>query len=117
MTTAAAKPTTFRRSLAVAGAFAALAVTTGSFAAAPSDQPSTVTVRYGDLNLDTAAGVDTLYHRISSAARAVCHDENSRDLAIVAAVKHCQENAIAQAVHEVNNPRLALVHAARVSHG
>jgi hypothetical protein len=47
----------------------------------------------------------------------VCHDENSRDLGIAAAVKHCRENAIDQAVHEVNNPRLALVHAARVSRG
>jgi UrcA family protein len=117
MTTAAPKLTTFRRSLAVAGACAALAVTAGAFAAAPSDQLSKVTVRYDDLNLATAAGVDVLYRRISSAARTVCHDENSRDLGIAAAVRQCRESAIAQAVHEVNNPRLALVHAARVSRG
>jgi UrcA family protein len=117
MTTAASKLTTFRRSLALAGAFAALAVTTVSFAAPLSDDVSSVTVRFDDLNLDTPAGVDTLYHRISSAARAVCRDENTRDLAMVAAFEHCRADAVAQAVREVNNPHLALVHAVRVSHG
>jgi len=117
MTTAASKLTTFRRSLAVAGAFAALTVTAVSFAAPSSDNVPTVTVRYDDLNLATAAGVDTLYRRISSAAREVCPDMYSRDLKIVAASAHCRADAVAQAVHAVNNPQLALVHAARVSRG
>jgi UrcA family protein len=80
------------------------------------DAPS-VTVRYDDLNLRTAEGVNALYRRISKAARAVCPDEHSRDLNVVAASERCQENAVAQAVREVNNPQLAVVHAARVSHG
>jgi UrcA family protein len=117
MTTPASKLTTFRRSLAVAGAFAALAVTTASFAAVPSDQPPSVTVRYDDLNLATDAGVNALYHRIASAAQAVCRDENTRDLSLLAAAKRCRADAIARAVRDVNNPQLALVHAARVSHG
>jgi len=117
MTTAASKLTTFRRSFAVASAFAALVVTTTSFATPYSDAAPSVTVRYDDLNLATSAGVDTLYRRISSAARAVCSDENSHDLAIVAANRLCRENAVAQAVREVNNPQLALVHAARASRG
>jgi UrcA family protein len=117
MTTAASKLTTFRRSLTVAGAFAALAVTTVSFAAPPSDKLPSVTVRFDDLNLATSAGVDALYHRISSAARSVCRDESSRDLKFVAAIEHCRADAIARAVREVNSPHLALLHAIRVPHG
>jgi UrcA family protein len=117
MTTAASKLTTLRRSLAVAGAFAALAVTTTSFAAPLSDDVLSVTVRYDDLNLSTSAGVDALYHRISSAARQVCPNLHSRDLGVVAASEHCQADAVARAVREVNNPHLALVHAAHVSRG
>jgi len=116
MTTAASKLTTFRRSLAVAGAFA-LAVTTVTFAAPPSDAAPSVTVRYDDLNLASTAGVDALYRRISSAASAVCRDEHTRDLTLQAAVEHCRANAIAQAVAEVKNPQLAVVHATHVSHG
>jgi UrcA family protein len=117
MTTAASKLTTIRRSLAVVGAFAALGATTGSFAAPLSDDVPSVTVRYDDLNLGTPEGVNALYRRISSAARAVCPDEHSRDLNVVAASERCQANAVAQAVRGVNNRQLALVHAARVSHG
>jgi UrcA family protein len=117
MTTAASKLTIFRRSLAVTGAFAALAVTTTSFAAPLSGGAPSMTVRYNDLNLATAAGVETLYRRIASAARAVCPDDHSRELAVVAASERCQANAVEQAVREVNNPHLALVHASRVSHG
>jgi UrcA family protein len=117
MTTATFKLTTYRRSLALAGACAALAVTTVSFAAPPSDDPPSVAVRYDDLNLATTAGVSELYSRISHAARAVCPDPYSRDLGIVAASERCRAAAVTRAVSEVNNPQLALLHAARTSHG
>jgi UrcA family protein len=114
MTTAASKLTTIRRSLAVVGAFAALGATASSLAAPlPEDAPS-VTVRYDDLNLSTSAGVNALYRRISTAARAVCPDEHSRELNVVAASERCQATAIAKAVRGVNNPQLALVHATHV---
>jgi UrcA family protein len=117
MTTATSKLTTFRRSLALAGAFAALTVTATSFAAPPSGNPPSVTVRYSDLDLSTAAGATVLYHRISAAARQVCPDSYTRDLGMLAASQRCQADAIAQAVRELNNPQLAVVHAAHVSHG
>jgi UrcA family protein len=117
MTTAISNLTQFRRSLAVAGAFAALTVATTSFAAAPSVDPPAVAVRFDDLNLSTTAGVSSLYQRISVAARQVCPDVFSRDLAVAAAGERCQASAVSQAVRKVNNPQLALVHAAHVSHG
>ncbi len=117
MTTAISNLTQFRRSLAVAGAFAALTVATTSFAAAPSVDPPTVSVRFNDLNLSTTAGVNTLYHRISVAARQVCPDVYSRDLAVVAAGDRCYANAVSQAVRQLKNPQMAVVHATHVSRG
>ena len=120
MTTAAPKLTTLRRSLALAGAFAALAVTTVSFAAPRTDDSPSITVRYSDLDLTTAAGANALYHRIANAASEVCPDPRTRNLGILEARKRCQQDAIARAVQAVNNPQLALVHAAhtyRTSHG
>ena len=117
MTTATSNLTHFRRSLAVAAAAAALTVATTSFATPPSSDPPSVSVRYDDLNLATAAGVNALYHRISTAARAVCPDIYSRDLGIVAAGERCQASAIAHAVSDLHNPQLALLHASRVSRG
>jgi UrcA family protein len=117
MTTASTKLTTFRRSLAVAGAFAALAVSTVTVAAPLSDAPPSVAVRYDDLNLASSAGVEALYRRIARAARAVCPDEHSREMAVVSASERCQANAVAEAVRQVNSPQLAVVHASHVSRG
>jgi UrcA family protein len=117
MTPATSKLTTFRRSLALAGAFAALTVAATSSAAPKSADPPSVTVRFGDLNLETAAGASVLYHRIRVAARQVCPDSYTRDLGMLAASERCQANAIARAVGELNNPQLAAVHATHVSHG
>ena len=114
--TATLKLTNFRRSLALAGAFAALTVATTSFAASPAE-PRSVQVRYDDLNLATSAGASVLYRRIASAARQVCPDVYSHDLGVVAAGERCQSEAIAKAVRELNSPQLAMVHAAHVSHG
>ena len=117
MTTATSNPTHFRRSLAVAAAFAALTVASTSFAAPPGSDPPSVAVRYNDLNLSTAAGVNALYHRISIAARAVCPDVYSRDLQVVAAAERCHADAVAHAVSDLHNTQLALLHASRVSRG
>ena len=117
MNTAISNLTQFRRALAVAGACAALAVAATSFAAAPSVDSPAVSVRFDDLNLTTTAGVNSLYRRISFAARQVCPDVYSRDLVVVAAGQRCQASAISEAVRKLNNPQLALVHAAHVSHG
>lgn len=117
MSTVNVKSTTLRRSLALATACAALAVSTMSVAAPATTQVPSVKVRYDDLNLATSAGVSTLYKRIARAARNVCPDAYSRDLTMVAASEQCQAEAIARAVNEVNNPQLASLYAARFPHG
>jgi UrcA family protein len=115
MTTPSLKQTLRRRSFAVLAAFAALGVAATSVAAPASDAASGVKVRYSDLSLTTAKGVNDLYRRIARAARLVCPDPYSRDLSVVAASERCQADAIARAVAEVNNPQLALMHAERVA--
>ena len=107
---------TLRGSLLLAGALVASALTGTSFAG-QSDAAPTVAVRYGDLDLSSEVGAQTLYHRIASAARDVCPDAYSRDLGVVAESQRCQANAVDQAVRQLNNPKLALVHASHVSRG
>jgi len=108
MTTVVSKLT-----LAVVSVVAPLA----SLAATPSADVPSVSVRYDDLNLSTTDGVNSLYRRISSAAREVCPGVYSRELSLRAAARRCEADAVARAVSDVNNTHLAMVHAAHVSHG
>ena len=108
MTTAVSKLT---------AAVALLLGASAAFAAAPGVDSHSVSVRYDDLNLSTEAGVSALYQRLSGAARQVCPDAYSRDLSVVIAAGRCKADAVSKAVDQINNPNLAMLHAARVSHG
>lgn len=88
----------------------------GSAHAATADVPA-LKVRYSDLNLSTEQGSLALYGRIVAAAHQVCAVDDIRDLAAFPAVNACREQAVAQAVRDVNSPMLASVHAERVRHG
>jgi UrcA family protein len=88
-----------------------------SFAGTSGADAPSVSVRYDDLNLSTTAGVDKLYRRITSAARDVCPDIYSRDTHVVLIAQRCQAAAITKAVSQVNNPGLAMLHAARPARG
>ncbi len=83
----------------------------------PTDGVPTATVNYGDLDLSTQAGALTLYRRIAAAARQVCPDEDTRNLASFARSRACQAEAIARAVSDSHIPQLAAVYAARSKHG
>jgi UrcA family protein len=86
-------------------------------AATPSDDVPTVVVRYGDLDLSTQEGAQTLYKRISSAARQVCPAGDPRVLARFDYSRNCRAAAIARAVSNVHSSRLAALHAERANHG
>jgi UrcA family protein len=88
----------------------------GSAYAASADSPA-LKVRYSDLNLSTEQGSLLLYGRIVTAAHQVCAVDDIRDLKAVRAASSCREQAIAQAVRDVNSPMLASVYAARLQHG
>jgi UrcA family protein len=102
--------------LAVAGYLAAGAVSVAQ-ADTPQDSVPQVAVAYGDLDLSTEAGGSELYRRIVIAAKKVCPQEDTRQLAEFAAARACQAQAIARAVSHVDSSQLAAVYAARARHG
>jgi UrcA family protein len=101
------------RALAAAGAltaavmFAAPALAT---APQPAVRPPQTIVYYNLHDLATNQAVHTLYRRIMSAARRVCPGYDSQDLDAYAYSRACQRQAVAQAVHQIGNRRLAAVY-------
>lgn len=94
----------------------ALAATAFTFvASAAVAAPTTVTheaiVNYADLNLESPAGIETLYARLRNAARQVCGSTDRADIRTMNFVADCRANAVAQAVEKIGNPALAARHA------
>ncbi len=85
-------------------------------AATPDEDVPTMTVRYSPSSLETEQGAKALYRRLVNAAAEVCPQYgNSRW--VTDAVRHCRDQAIADAVFKINNPRLAAVHATNAKNG
>ena len=93
---------------AIAGSAGAATVPTAA------DAPPSKTVRYADLDLQTAQGVATLYHRLTIAAREVCPVADPAHLNYYRLSHECQQAAIARAVRAIGNPMLARI---AVDHG
>jgi UrcA family protein len=74
-----------------------------------ADAPSRV-VRYSTETLTSNDGVQDLYRRIQFAAKQVCPDSFSKDLHANQLVKACREQAVANAIHQINNSQLAALH-------
>jgi UrcA family protein len=80
-----------------------------SAAQPPADAPPQEAVHYSFSELATDAGTREVYARIKRAAVAVCPAYDALDLEMEAYSKACQRNAVARAVAEVGNARLAAV--------
>jgi UrcA family protein len=110
MTDANTKFTEFLHGSLLAALTACMAVGLASVArsATPDAAPS-VRVPYGDLNLTSAQGANTLHARITAAARQVCgeHGLDGRNLQAWAAARSCETQAIASAVREVQGAKVA----------
>jgi UrcA family protein len=120
MTSATSQFSRFPRTAAALAVLTAALITGTAVARAdtPADGIPSVTVAYGDLNLNSAQGSAALYARIAAAARKVCPmPDDIRDLGARAAAQTCERQAIARAVQAVNNPQLAAVHALHLQHG
>ncbi len=89
----------------------------GVAGAATSDNPPSVVVKYSDLTLATDSGVNQLYRRIVSAAKQVCPDSPIRDFGLQRQVEACRSQAVARAVRQIDNSRLAALHATRSKNG
>jgi len=89
---------------------------TYAFAAEPTDQVRTQTVKFQDLNITTPAGVAALYQRIHSAAGRVCSEDGVRGLDVAARVKTCAEEAEFRAVADLNLPGLTAYYQLKTGH-
>jgi UrcA family protein len=86
----------------------AMAATTGAASTAFADNPDaprydSVVVTYSDLNLDTAAGNQKLYARLSTAASRACGGEPAiRDMERRAQYRACVEETLNRAVDKIS---------------
>jgi UrcA family protein len=78
-------------------------------------QVPTVTLTYRTTDLATERGVQILYRRIEQAARQVCPEYDPLDLRGASLSRVCRERAIADAVRQIGNPRLATINSAMPS--
>ena len=83
------------------------------FAAEPTDPPS-IRVKYGDLNLQAPAGVETLYKRIDSAAKDVCAIASERELSILTIERNCVASTESRAIKQVHNEALSAYYQTKI---
>jgi len=93
-----------------------LAAAAAGAAGAIGDVPA-VSVKYSQESLATNGGVYDLYRRITIAAKQVCPDVSIRDLSALRQVAVCREQAVARAISQIDNPKLAALHASRSKNG
>ena len=81
------------------------------------DQRPTQAVRFGDLNLDTLPGVETLFRRIQIAAGEVCK-QYEWHATLIPSIAHqaCIRNAVSGAVRNIDSPLLSAYYNAREDH-
>jgi UrcA family protein len=94
-------------------AFAAVGAAAFGSTAQAAEQSAVVpsiTVRYADLNLNTAEGVEALYARLRAAAQKVCGHEPERALVERIDWKTCYTQALEAAVSNVKSDHLSVLH-------
>ena len=84
-------------------------------AAQPAVEAPQATLYYSLHDLASDRGSRALYARLVTAAQSVCPGWDSRDLGEVAASRVCQRDAIARAIGQIGNARLAAVHAREIA--
>jgi UrcA family protein len=93
------------------------AIATVPVAAAPPSVAKSTEVRYGDLDLDSTAGVAALYSRLQVAAEKVCDSRFRPGTFVVSASwRTCVADALTQAVAAVDSPAVTAYHAANTGH-
>jgi UrcA family protein len=101
----------FSLKIPLLGTVLGIAAASAAFAS-PVSVPHQV-VRYDAAALSSDAGARAVYAQISRAAEKVC--PNTFSLLNNKLVQACREQAVADAVAKIHNPRLAAVHAAASS--
>lgn len=82
-------------------------------AAPPQDDPPSMVVHFGDLDLTRSEGVAALYSRLKSAAETVCDSLEDRDIESRMSYTNCWHDALSRAVTKVDQPALTAYYRAR----
>lgn len=93
----------------------ALSVALWANTALAGPPPSSTVVQYHDLDLSTDAGLQALYARIKTAAKRVCFHETSGHSLLDKQEQYfaCYKYAVANAVRDIGQARLAAIHRAQ----
>jgi UrcA family protein len=83
----------------------------------PGTQALTEIVSYSDLNLNSPNGAKVLYGRLQNAAHKVCLPFESRDIERKIIWQKCFDQAIDEAVTQINKPTLTALRNDAVSKG
>jgi UrcA family protein len=103
--------------LMVLGGLIGASCASAVYAATPGDPPPGVAVTYDPQSLATDAGAKAVYRRLVKAAEAVCPAPFSGSRLVSHATQECRQLAIARAVRQINNPRLAALCGSRTKTG
>ena len=96
--------------LATMGAFgAAVALTSNAPVVSSDGQFRTVRIEYGDLNLATRKGKETLSERIHKAVDLVCFQADPRPLRLWSEYRKCMQNATDSAWSQIRWPDPAVM--------
>jgi UrcA family protein len=93
------------------------ALSVGTASAAAADAAPSIVVKYDPQSLASEGGARALYQRLQRVAQQVCPEASSRNLETLDVASRCEKQAVARAVHEINSPRLAEVHASSANSG
>jgi UrcA family protein len=92
-----------------------ICIASGAALAAEPSQSLTKLVHYGDLNLDSEQGAQALYARLRWAARQVCSPLESIEISRQRQWEKCFNNAVANAVGQVDKTTLSALHVQTVN--
>ena len=75
-----------------------------SAVASAADEVNSAVVNYGDLNMTTVEGLETLHRRLRHAARKVCGSQSITNVGLARAVRNreCAEQALDYAIAKVH---------------
>jgi UrcA family protein len=82
-----------------------------------ADEVSRVSVKYGDLNLNSPQGAATMYQRLAQAAHSACKtlDPADHSVRLTLLYQACVQQAVSGAVSELNRPLVTQYATGRVA--
>lgn len=100
--------------LALGASVLALAATPATSVFAQDTQTVSAIVKFGDLNLSSREGAETMYHRIRNTARGLCGDEPViADISGHGAWRACVNDAVDNAVGRLGAPMVTAFNGGR----